>query len=766
MFNSESLNKIKEFFVSSIFIKIFSLVAFTVVTTAIIASQNFFFQSIVENGISKKDIIAQKTLTVEDVKRTEQHRREVGQKIEPVLVPAEDDFIKSNLETIENSILQIRKKSSSEEEKKSELNILLDLSDNAKKEFIVNYLLNVDDMSLRESFDKASLSLVNILHVGITEKDYAKDNIQTLIQNNLVQNVSKRQVSVISAILEQVIVPNLVVDEAATEIAKMNAQDSVKPYKVTFQKGEKIVFEGEPVTRLKRDALREAGYNVYELNWQGILSIYILVLLLTTIFIAYLKVSKLPYLEPRYLALSGILTALACITAVVLPVGASPYVLPIPGVIIIAAIFLNPRVSFLLSVLLIIALTVGMQYNAQFTIVFLVLSLIGMITISKIRYTRRFDLIKVGFNLGVSGVLIMLSLYFIDKCLIDVSNTLILRNCVYIFINGVLNSIIVLGLSPLLESTFRIITPYGLAELGDHNQPLLKRLQMEAPGTYHHSLMVSALCEAAAEAIGANPILARVGAFYHDIGKLKRPFFFVENQSYYSIGNPHNKFNPRLSKMVITAHPKDGLEIAKKNGLPNVVCDFIMQHHGESVVKYFYNQAVQEEGAENVKIEQFRYTGPKPNSKETAILMIADAVESAVRAMKGATNEEIENIIDKIIVERLNDGQLSDCPLTLKDLKIIAMTFSRILRGMQHNRIKYQENIAEEFGKNKIEMPNVILDEDFEKKVHELEETKPGKTDEMSKKSSEDKEKHESEKGWNFGTDSDDRNLDGGNKDL
>jgi hypothetical protein len=235
--------------------------------------------------------------------------------------------------------------------------------------------------------------------------------------------------------------------------------------------------------------------------------------------------------------------------------------------------------------------------------------------------------------------------------------------------------------------------------------------------------MVSTLCEAAAEAIGANPILARVGAFYHDIGKLKRPLFFIENQSYFGIENPHNKLNPRLSKMVITSHPKDGVEIAKKNGLPSIINDFILQHHGEGIAKYFYNQAVQEEGAENVKEEQFRYTGPKPNSKETAILMLADAVESAVRAMK-ATSDEIENIIDKIIVERLNDGQLADSPLTLNDIKVIAMTFSRILRGVQHNRIKYQENIAEEFAKNKIELPNKILDEDFEKKIKELEDSK------------------------------------------
>ncbi len=728
MIKNEYIEKFKEFLTSSKVIKTFYLLCFTVLITAIISSQNYLFQSIIENGISKKDIYAQKTFTVEDVKRTEQHKREVAQKVEPVLVPAEDDFIKSNLETLENSILKIRKKDASNSEKEKELNILFDLTGNPKKDYIVDYFLHVDDASLKEAFDKASLSLLNILQVGITEKDAEKDNINRLIKANLVSNVSKRQISVITTMLEQVIVPNLVIDDAATEIAKANARDSIKPYKVTFQKGEKIVFVGEPVTMLKRDALRQAGYSVYELNWQGILSIYILVLLATLIYIAYLKVFEKQYLEHKYMSLSATLVALIGLLAVILPTGFSPYVLPLPGMFVLTGIFLNSRVSCLLSILTIGILTVGMQYDSKFVVVFLLLAIISMISVSKIRYTRRFDLIKVGFNLGLAGVMVVLSLYFIDKSFVDMGEYLLKRNiwdCIYIFLNGVVSSIIVLGTSPLLENTFHIITPYGLAEFGDHNQPLLKRLQLEAPGTYHHSLMVSTLCEAAAEAIGANPILARVGAFYHDIGKLKRPLFFVENQSYFSIENPHNKLNPRLSKMVITAHPKDGVEIAKKNGLPSIICDFILQHHGEGLAKYFYNQAVQEEGVENVKEEQFRYAGPKPNSKETAILMLADAVESAVRAMKGATSDEIENIIDKIIVERLNDGQLADSPLTLKDLKVIAMTFSRILRGMQHDRIKYQEDFAKEFEKNKIEIPSQILDEDFEKKIKELEESKP-----------------------------------------
>lgn len=720
----EYLESVREFFTSSRFIKFFYLICFTLVITAIISSQNFFFQNIIENGISKKEIIAEKTITVEDVKKTEAHKKEIAKKVEPKLVPAEDEFIKTNLETLRNAVIQIRKKDAAKAEKIEEINVLFDLTDNSKKNFIIDFLLDVDEPSLNEAFEKASMSLTNVLQKGVTENDYDKGNIKQIIMDNLVSNVSKRQVAVICAVLEQVIVPNLVVDEAATELAKMNAQQSVKPSMVTFEKGQKIVFKGEPITRLKRDALREAGFNVYELNWQGVLSIYILVFLVSFIFLVYLNVFEKKYNEPRYLSLSAMLAMIACSIGVMLPTGFSPYVIPIPAVVIIAAVFLNPRIAFLLSTLILSVMAIGIQYKAQFLVIFILLSLIAMIVTSKIKYTRRFDLIRLGFHLGISGVLIMLSLYLLDKCLIEVDNYLILKDCTFIFLNAIISSILALGLSPLLESTFHIITPYGLAELGDHNQALLKRLQMEAPGTYHHSLMVSTLCEAAAEAIGANPILARVGAFYHDIGKLKRPLFFVENQSYFSIENPHNNLTPRLSKMVITAHPKDGVELAKEYGLPSVINDFILQHHGEGIAKYFYNQAVAEEGSENVKEEQFRYTGPKPNSKETAILMIADAVESAVRAMKGASAEEIENIIDKIIVERLNDGQLEDSPLTLKDLKVIAITFSRVLRGMQHDRIKYQEDIAKEFKKNKIEMPAKALDADLENKIKELEASK------------------------------------------
>ncbi len=720
MNKNEIKENIKEFFESSNVHKIAAFFGFTILFTAIVASQNFFFQNIIENGISKRDVIAQKTLTVVDVKRTEQRRKEASQKIEPVLAPAEDDFIKSNLQTLQSSIYKIRQKDVSDDVKKEEIEILLDLTENSKRDFIVNFLLKADDNSLNEAFDKSTLTLSNILRAGITEKDYERENLERIIVSNLVSNVSKRQVSVITALLEQVIVPNLVVDEFATEIERKNAQNSVKPYEVVFQKGDKILFEGEPVTRLKRDALRQAGYNVYELNGHGLAAIFVIVFIGTFLFLAYMKYFEKEFLQPKYLSIIAFLSMLMALTGVVVPTGTSPYILPVPAFLILIAIFTNPRIAFVASIVLLSVMSVGYQYNIQYLVAFLLLSILASVAVSQIRYAERVDLIKTGFNIGVAGVLIVLSIYILEKCLIEVSNVLILKDCAYIFINGLISAILASGSLPLFESLFKIITPYGLAELGDHNQKLLKRLQMDAPGTYHHSLMVSNLCEAAAEAIGADPILARVGALYHDIGKLKRPLFFVENQSYFLIENPHNKFTPRISKMIITAHPKDGVEIAKEYRLPPVIQNFILQHHGEGLASYFYNQAVKEEGADNVKEEQFRYTGPKPDMKETAILMIADAVESAVRSLKNPTTEEIDNMIDKIIVERLNDGQLSDSPLTLKDIKTIAATFSRILRGMQHNRIKYQENLPDEF--KKINMPAKLLDEDLENKIKQLEE--------------------------------------------
>jgi len=238
------------------------------------------------------------------------------------------------------------------------------------------------------------------------------------------------------------------------------------------------------------------------------------------------------------------------------------------------------------------------------------------------------------------------------------------------------------------ESTFDIVTNIKLLELSNPNHPVQKKLLLEAPGTYHHSVLVANLAEVAAEQVGGNPVLARVAAYYHDIGKIKRPMFFKENQ----VGrdNPHDKINPNLSTLIITSHVKDGIEIAKEYKLPKVIRDAIEQHHGTSLVKYFYVTAKNNsERPEEIKEEDFRYSGPIPTSKENAILMLADGVEAAVRSISEPTKGKIEEMVNNIIKARVNESQLDNCDLTLKDLDKIRAAFLKALSGIYHQRIEY-----------------------------------------------------------------------------
>lgn len=722
------MTKFLDFISSKIFRNVMCFIVFTFLMTVTISSQNYFFQKVIENGISKRDIVAQKDIKVIDTKKTEQHKKEVAQNVEPILTQAEDEFITTSLLTLQNSVKKIREKNVSEDVKKDELNVLFDESG---KKGLIEFLLKANDDDLQSVFDKSKITLASVLNVGISAKDFDNNNVTAIIKRNLPNNVPRYQGTLIAGILNQIIVPNLVVDEFATEIAKKNAQNAVKPYEVVFKKGQKIVFEGEPVTKLKRDALRAAGYNVLEVNYGGIIGFYILVAFFTFVFLQYERNFEKQYFNAKYMLIMSSFTFFTALVSAVLPTGFSPYIIPIPAYTVLLSIFTTPRNAFFASTILLALISIGMHWNIEVVVAFMLLNTVVMTAVSKLKFSKRSDLLITSAKISLAGVLIVGGIYFLEKYMMDIDNMLIFQDLGYIVINCfVISGIILLGILPIIENVFRVMTPYGLAELADHNQPLLRKLMNDAPGTFNHSLTVSHLCENAAEAIGANPVLARVGAMYHDIGKLLRPMFFVENQSFYGIENPHKSCTPRFSKMLITAHPKDGVELAKDAHLPQIINNFILQHHGTSLVSYFYNEALKEEGAENVNEEQFRYPGPKPNMKETAILMIADAVESAVRAAKNPSNEEIDAIIDKIIKERLNDGQLSDSPLTLKDLKTIGETFSRMLRGMHHKRIKYHNDLVQELDKSNKLSHDIVkpampaLDKDLDAKLKELEKKK------------------------------------------
>lgn len=718
-------NLLADTFSSSKVLNLFVFIIFALSMTFVLGARYYLFSSIInDDGTSKKDIVAYKTIKVVDTFKTEQNKKEIAQKVEPILTPAEDTYIKNNYAMMVKAIEQIRAKKTSYAQKKEEMSLLFDFENNYYADYILNYLINSNEERVHNTFTKAQKTLTNVLNQGVTERDFEKNNLTTMILRNTHFETSKGEIRVISALLEQVIVPNMVFDETATELAKKNAINSVAPTVVKFEKGDKVVFAGEPVTRVKKDALQKLGYNVLELNFQAIVGIFSMVSLGVVTLMYYLLNYEKQFVTRNYLSVMAVLAILMSALVSVLPNGVSFYYLPFPAIAVLISIFTNPRVSVITTTILITLISLIEQIPIQPAAVFILVSLVAAFSTSKVRYSRRFDLVKIGGEIGLAMLFFIVVIYLIENTINPINSSLIWQNALIGTCNGLLSGIIVLGIIPLLESMFKIVTPYGLAELADNNQSLLKRLQLEAPGTFAHSLMVANLCETAAEAIGADPVLARVGALYHDIGKLKRPLFFVENQTYYGIENPHTKLNPRLSKMVITAHPKDGIDLAKTYGLPPIVQNFIIQHHGDSIASYFYNQAKMEEGAEKVTEEQFRYTGPRPNMKETAILMIADSVESASRTLKEHTQEEIDNMINKIIQTKLNDGQLSDSPLTLRDLKNIASVLSKNLRAAHHQRIKYHENIIQELEekalKKKFVAPdriNTDEEEKIEKKI-------------------------------------------------
>ena len=666
----------------------FLIITFILIFTGVIVSKYFFLQTIVgSDNISKVMVIAPRDIEVVDSIKTEKRRKEIAQKVNLVYSPADDGYIKNNLNEIINEILLIRHKHIDDNQKQKELDVIFDISDTSVKSFVISYFLNANEDLLNKVFSSSEKTLSAVLNEGITEKDFEENTLAKIIRRNIEANTTNNQIKVITALLEQVIVPNMIVDEEATALARKNARDMISPIRVKFNKGDTIVKVGEPITQVKKEALSKAGYNILRINFKGILGILCIVCIGVSSVYFYLKFFEPKFINRRYLSIIAVLSLFMALLSIFLPVTWSVFMLPFPFFAILLSVFLNARTSFFTTVTLLTIITLSLQFSALAMSVFILSIMVSTIGTTTIKYSRRFDLIKVGVCTALAMAVIITCVYYdlgIEKLSQDVSAGIL---------NGFVSGIFALGMIPIFENWFKVITPFGLAELGDYNQPLLKKLHEVAPGTFEHSLRVSNLAESAAEAIGADPILARVGALYHDVGKIVRPLFFVENQTYSGIENPHEKINPRSSKMIITSHTKDGITLAKEYHIPDVIQDFIIQHHGDSLASYFYNQAVQQEGIENVKEEQFRYTGPKPNTKETAILMIADAVESASRTLKDHSQEELDTLINKIIKDRLNDNQLSDSPLTLKDIKVIAATLSRVLRSVFHKRIKYQEPI-------------------------------------------------------------------------
>ncbi len=669
-----------------------------------------------KNGISLQQFTAEFQIEVEDVEETERKRERARQNV-PLIYqnpePINQEVHKNLGKTIQDLVALSQTDKAhrlTPEEQKKRINDIAGTS--AEASHLFNQVIEKNNPPAYWSrIEKLAHETTDrVLKRGITQKDFHEQR-ELLISSAIPRlGLSSQDRDFLYFLVELNLKPNEVLDEAAMEAARTKAAESVEPVIRIFKQGEKIVDRGEVVTPVQIAALEKMGKLVINNNWTGVAG----VLILSAIFVVTLWGYNYYYEERRFFrpAYAGLITTLVVGTIALLQIlinqhqtGAlssnAIYLFPLATLALTLSIFTHHRVGVLTTILIVFLTGLALKVEISTLSVLLFGSLMGVYILSRrLNFRDRGQLMYAGIHVGITNIVMIIAIHFLSPTFMigDQWRDMIIT-AFWGFCSGLVTGILTIGILPMLETIFRLVTPYTLLEMGNHDHPLLKRMQFEAPGTFHHSLMVASLAEAAAEAIGADALLTRVGCLYHDIGKMKRPLFFIENQAYFGVENPHDKLTPRLSKMVITAHPRDSLEMAKQHKLPAVIQKFMTEHHGTLVAGYFYNKACQEEGPENVNKSQFRYPGPKPNIKETAIVMLADACESAVRALKAPTVNQIEERIDKIIRQRIEDGQFDNCPLTFKDIHLIKETFIRVLRGIQHNRIEYQQNIIRDLGR-------------------------------------------------------------------
>jgi cyclic-di-AMP phosphodiesterase PgpH len=513
--------------------------------------------------------------------------------------------------------------------------------------------------------------------------------------------LSQREQAILLQYLESSLFPTLIYRKAETESRRTAAAQHVPPVTVQIKQGQTLVRRGEPLTQhmiLQLNALKSlhqprslvlqfAGYFIlisiliysvwrFLVHYQGrhkkIRNHMVLILVIFTFQLIVIR----------------LMTAMAEIFGERFQRFQNPselyYAIPFAFGALLTTLLVDVNLGILASIFL--SITVGLYYGDIYLAAYLFIgSLAGIYSIRQ--YKDRAAILKAGLTIGIVNLLCLAGFAVLRQASFSVSDAL--DQLVLGLLGGILASTMASMLLPALEYFFKIVTDIRLLELSNLNAPILRRLSVEAPGTYHHSLMVATLAEAAAEATGANPLLVRVAAYYHDVGKLLKPEYFVENQAYGI--NKHEELSPALSCVLISGHVRDGLQLAKEIALPQLISDVIPQHHGTRVMTYFFQKAKDgiRENQPGVAEADFRYAGPKPQSKESAIMMMADSVEAASRTLSDPTPAQIQGMIDRLIEGILNDHQFDECDITLKEVRIVKESFFIILTGIFHHRIDY-----------------------------------------------------------------------------
>ncbi len=662
--------------------------------------------------VARRDIQSNTTSIIIDEAKTEELKKQAANKVQKVY--QEDTYAltatRNEINSFFSLVNDIRATGDNNKEKLQEL---LDTTNKEGRKVetrnsssqLAQYLVNATPEDLQQ-MHITSLSIIP----GLMQKPITEENLDGIFDQASKQidqlEYSLQAREIMKIVIINAIKPNLVFNKEATDKAIKEAMDAVKPVQKTVKAGEKIVREGERVTPEQISTLEQLGIQrskSYPLTLVGTAIFVLLTFWLTIEFIRrYYKKIYENHMLMLLLGLIFILILSITRFLTIIKIGELPdinaligYLAPVAAGSMLVAILLDNRLAYFLT--MIMALYVGLLTEGNqlfYAITAFVGGTVGIFQVYRLNQTS--DLARSGFYIALANIISIMTLSLIGG---NVTLNLILVGMAIGAVNGILSAVLMIGALPYLESAFSITSMIKLLELSNPNNELLKKLLMEAPGTYHHSLMVGNLAEAAAEPIGANPLLVRVGAYYHDIGKIKRTDYFVENQR--GFDNPHEKIAPALSALIITSHVREGVELAREAHLPQDIIDFIEQHHGTSLAKYFYSRALEEDREGNLSEDSFRYEGPKPQSKEVALVMLADSVEAGVRSLQDHVPEKIRNMVRRIIQDKLNDGQLESCDLTFKDLDVIANSFCTSLEGLYHKRIEYPEIIVREFEKRR-----------------------------------------------------------------
>jgi putative nucleotidyltransferase with HDIG domain len=555
---------------------------------------------------------------------------------------------------------------------------------------VISQTLNLSESDWQEVRDETVRVLVRAMQGEIRESELAdvRRSVPTLIGHSL----SDTQADVVEAIASGLVTANTYYNAARTEDARRKARDNTAPVTWTIRRGEAIVRAGSLVRAVDIEALDAFGLRQQALRWQAVAGTVLFALLsavLLGLLILRLKPELLLKNRTSIVTLSLTVVFVAG-SKLMLPATDSviPYLYPLPALSMTLTVLFGPALglAFGMTVGVIAAFAAG--GSLELTVYLLAGTLIGALALGQAERLRAFLRAGLAVALTNASVIVLFGFLAPEQDLLKV-----IINALVGIVSGGMSASLTLaaffGLSALLD----VVTPFQLMELSRPTHPLFRQLLLKAPGTYHHTLLVSNMAEEAAERVGADGLLARVGTYYHDIGKTVRPYFFTENR----VGdiNPHERLDPRTSAQIIISHVRDGLELAEKYHLPSAVRAFIPEHQGTGLTLAFYRTALNDAGGDgnSVRKEDFRYPGPRPQSRETAIVMLADSCEARVRSMRPNSAEEIERIIRDTIKAKMDEGQLDESDLTLRDLEEIREAFLSVLQGVFHPRVKYPEPV-------------------------------------------------------------------------